>query len=278
VAYDDPSHMTTSAGVTDGELLALAVELVREAGSLLVNDRPMTVSVVATKSSDTDIVTVMDQRIEQLLSDRLAVKRPSDGIMGEEGASRPTTSGIRWIADPIDGTVNYLYDLPGWSVSLAAEVDGVIRVGVVHAPSLGETFTAIRGGGARRNGIPIRCVPDVALDRALVATGFGYPVDRRQIQAEVLQGLLPQVRDIRRLGSAAVDLCNVACGRVDAYYERGAQLWDYAAGALMVTESGGRVSGLNGKEASPQLLLAAGPGLFPQLHDALVALDPERDA
>jgi myo-inositol-1(or 4)-monophosphatase len=259
------------------ELLALARDAALEAGRLLVDDRPANLRVAATKTSPTDIVTEMDTAAERLLVDRLLGARPCDGVLGEEGASGEGTSGVRWVIDPIDGTVNYLYGLPAWAVSVAAEVDGEPVVGVVHVPPLGETWTAVRGGGARRNGKPVQCTAGVALDRALVATGFGYGADRRAHQAEVLRAVLPRVRDVRRMGSAAIDLCQVAGGRVDAYYERGTQRWDIAAAGLVATEAGATLGGLHGRGAGPELTLAASPDLFPALHDLLAALDPEHD-
>lgn len=279
------------------ELLALALDAARAAGRLLVEGRPADLRVSATKTSPTDIVTEMDTAAERLIVDRLLAARPADGVLGEEGASGEGTSGVRWVIDPIDGTVNYLYDLPAWAVSIAAEVDGAAVAGVVHVPPLGETWTATRGGGAYRtrdatggdatgggvpgggvpgNGVPVRCADEVRVDRALVATGFGYDAGRRGSQAEVLRGVLPFVRDVRRMGSAAIDLCHVAGGRVDAYYERGVQRWDVAAAALIATEAGAVVGGLHGRPAGPEFTLAAPAGLFGPLHDLLAGLDPER--
>ena len=258
-------------------LLDLAVDVAQRAGRLLLEGRPERVAVTATKSSPTDVVTAMDTAAERLITDALRAVRPDDGLLGEEGASGEGTSGVRWVIDPIDGTVNYLYGLPAWAVSIAAEVDGEAVAGVVSVPPLGETFTGLRGGGAARNGQPLRLGPPPPLDRALIATGFGYDAGRRAAQARVLAGVLPRVRDIRRGGSAALDLCSVACGRVDGYYERGTQRWDVAAGALIVGEAGGRVGGLHGAALSPDLVVAAPPGLFEPLHDLLAGLDAARD-
>ncbi|MQA98178.1 MAG: inositol monophosphatase [Streptosporangiales bacterium] len=260
-------------------LLEIAVTAAREAGRMLVQKRPPgRVQVLDTKSSPTDAVTAMDRASEELITERIRAVRPQDGFLGEEGASSAGDSGVRWVIDPIDGTVNYLYDLPEWAVSIAAEVDGEIRVGVVLIPPRGEEYTAILGGGAARGGEPIRCAPPPPLDQALVATGFGYSAARRAVQAEVLRGVITQVRDVRRGGSCAADLCSLACGRVDAYYERGPQYWDYAAAGLIAREAGARVGGLHGRPPSPDLVLAAPPGLFHDLHDLLATLDPERDA
>jgi myo-inositol-1(or 4)-monophosphatase len=191
-------------------------------------------------------------------------------------------SAVRWIVDPLDGTVNYLYGLPDFAVSIAAEVDGVIVAGVVHVPERGEVFTATAGGGAwlRAGGaapLRLRCNRGVHLGQALVATGFGYAAARRKVQGEVAAALLPLVRDIRRAGSAAVDLCSVAAGRVDAYYERGVNYWDFAAGGLVATEAGATLAGLSGRPPGSAMAIAAPQPLFGELHDQLASLDPERD-
>ncbi|MFA1538632.1 inositol monophosphatase family protein [Actinomadura monticuli] len=268
-------------GLAD-ELLELAAATAREAGRMLVDKRPADgPDVVQTKSSPTDVVTQMDRAAEQLIIERIRAARPDDAFLGEEGGTRAGGSGVRWVVDPIDGTVNYLYDLPDWAVSIAAEVDGEAVAGAVEIPRRGESYTAVRGGGALLHTASgtreLRVNARVPLGRALVATGFGYDAGRRAGQARVLTGVLPNVRDIRRGGSCCVDLCSLAAGRVDAYYERGVQAWDVAAGALIVQEAGGRVEGLHGAPASPELTVAAGPGTFEALHDLLAPLDPTRD-
>jgi myo-inositol-1(or 4)-monophosphatase len=192
-------------------------------------------------------------------------ERPDDGLVGEEGADEASTSGRRWVIDPLDGTTNYLYRFPAWAVSVALEDEGGGLVGVVHDPLAEETFRAERGAGAQLNGEPIRVNDLDRLDTALIGTGFGYDADVRAGQAEVLRGLLPKVRDIRRAGAAALDLCSVAAGRLDGYYERGIHRWDYAAGALIVREAGGEVVELQGGRFG----LAAGP---PGLAEQLAAL------
>ncbi|WSA22427.1 inositol monophosphatase [Streptosporangium subroseum] len=243
---------------------------------MLLAKRPARPEVLVTKSSPTDIVTALDQASEELIRARIKAARPDDAILGEEGGS--TGGGrVRWIVDPIDGTVNFLYGVPEWAVSIAVEVDGEVVAGVVNVVPRGEIFTAVRGEGAWLAGERLRCNTGVPLDRALIATGFGYESRRRAVQAEVLAHVLPRVRDIRRGGSAASDLCSVAAGRVDGYYERGPQYWDYGAGGLIAAEAGARVGGLNGKPCNPGLTLCAAPGLFEELHDLLVPLDPERD-
>jgi myo-inositol-1(or 4)-monophosphatase len=258
------------------ELARLAQAVATETGAMLLHDRPSRMQ-VGTKSTPTDVVTEMDTRAEALLVERIKAARPDDGFLGEEGASVDGRSGVRWVLDPVDGTVNYLYELPIWSVSVAAEVDGVVQVGVVEAPALGETFAAVRGQGSTRNGVAIQVSDCTRLDQALVATGFGYDASRRAHQAEVVAAVLPKIRDIRRLGASSVDLCGVACGRLDGYFERGLAPWDLAAGTLVATEAGAVVGGLRGAPASGELVLAAAPGLFEALHDLLLPLGADRD-
>jgi myo-inositol-1(or 4)-monophosphatase len=277
--------MTGSAEGEDAEsLLRIALDAAGEAGRLLASwrgdGRP---EVVHTKSSPTDVVTEMDRGSEALIAGRILRARPGDAVLGEEGGQ---TSGdsqrVRWVVDPLDGTVNYLYGLADWAVSIAAEVNGTVVAGVVEVPRHGETFTAVAGQGAwlRRGGSTalVRCTSCGTLNQALVATGFGYDSGRRQVQGEVVAALLPHIRDIRRGGSAAVDLCSVAAGRVDAFYERGLNYWDYAAGSLIAREAGAVVGGLTGKTESTSMTIAAGPGLYQQLNTFLSRLNPERDA
>jgi len=271
------------------KLLELAVTAAREAAGMLAGRRSAgRPGVIATKSSPTDVVTEADRTAERMISERILAERPGDQILGEEGGlhggpdGAGAGTGVRWIVDPIDGTVNYLYGLPDFAVSVAAEVAGEIVAGVVHAPARGEVFTAAAGGGAwlhlaGQQAVRLRCNSGVPLAQALVATGFGYAAARRQVQGEVAAALLPLIRDIRRGGSAAVDLCAVAAGRVDAYYERGVNYWDIAAGGLVAREAGARLDGLDGKPPSAELTIAAGPGLFAELHAELSRLRPERD-
>ncbi len=253
-------------------LVELASGVAREAVDLLLDGFERARTTVETKSTATDMVSEMDRASEQLIVSALLGARPDDGIVGEEGSTTAGTSGVRWVIDPLDGTTNYLYGHPGWGVSIAAErADGVVA-GVVADAVHGELFSATRGGGALRNGEPIRCSGATELATALVATGFGYAADRRRGQAEVLVGLLPRVRDIRRMGAAAVDLCSVACGRVDAYFERGLAWWDLAAGALIATEAGAILSSLDGGPVRAGSVVAAGPGLIASLRDLLGSL------
>jgi myo-inositol-1(or 4)-monophosphatase len=274
----DPGASGVSAG--SEELLAIALDAAREAGELLVSADGR-VSVAATKSSPTDVVTEMDRRAEALIRSRILDARPGDAILGEEGGQTGDAP-VRWVIDPLDGTVNYLYGLHDWAVSIAAEVSGVVRAGVVAVPRRGETFAAVLGGGAWLEAggtrVALRCNAGVPLEQALVATGFGYRATRRQVQGEVVAALLPRVRDIRRAGAASVDLCAVAAGRLDAYYERGLNYWDYAAGGLIAAEAGAVVAGLAGAPAGTSMTVAASPDLFGQLAGLLTGLDAERDA
>ncbi|MGW4920536.1 inositol monophosphatase family protein [Streptomyces albidoflavus] len=250
-------------------LLALALEAARRAGDFLRDGRPADLAVAATKTSAIDVVTEMDIASEKMITGFLADRRPEDGFLGEEGASTEGTSGVRWIIDPLDGTVNYLYGRPAWAVSIAAERDGVTVVGVVHAPMRGETCRAVLGGGAHLDDTPIQVNSAPTLDRALVGTGFGYLAGRKAHQAAVAARIIPEVRDIRRGGSAAIDLCDVATGRLDAYYERGLNPWDYAAGELIAREAGALTGGRPGAPASTELTVAAPPGLFEPLQERL---------
>ena len=257
-------------------LLTLAVDLAQRAGRLALSMHSG-LGTSDTKSSPTDVVTAADRAAEQLLVDGIRAARPGDGILGEEGASDEGTTGVRWVVDPVDGTVNYLYGLPQWAVSIGVEVDGVTEVGVVFDPAKDELFTAVRGDGSALNGAALRCTSASELSQALVATGFGYDARRRAAQAALLPTLLPAVRDIRRVGAGALDLCAVAAGRVDAYYEQGLSPWDMSAGLLIATEAGARIGGLNGREPSGDMVLAAAPGVFDALHDLLAGLDADRD-
>jgi myo-inositol-1(or 4)-monophosphatase len=267
------------------ELLELATRAAERAGRLLIDERPDDSALTFdTKTSSTDVVTEMDRRSEELLHGLLLAARPGDGYVGEEGADSSSQSGITWVVDPIDGTVNYLYRNPVWAVSIAACVrdetaaDGLRAIaGVVHAPLMGETFWSAEGAGSHlrtpRDQRRLSVRGETRLSHALVATGFAYEPDKRIAQAKVIQSLLPVVRDVRRPGSAALDICFVAAGRVDAYFERGTHLWDRAAAALIAREAGARLGGLHGRVESVDLAIAANEPLFPALHDALVAAD-----
>lgn len=249
-------------------LLELAVAAADAAVALLVGGRPRALDTVRAKSTATDMVSEMDHAAEEAIRAVLLGARPDDGFLGEETGARPGTSGCTWVVDPLDGTTDYLYDFPGWNVSVAGVDEAGTVVAVVAIPQLGEVFTATRGGGARRNGEPVACSTVDALPGALCATGFSYDPDRRARQGAVLAAVLPHIRDVRRMGAAAADLCSVACGRVDAYWERGLAPWDAAAGALIAREAGATVWGDDGAPSS--LVIAAGPEIFASLHDLLI--------
>jgi len=206
------------------------------------------------------------------------VARPGDGVLGEEGGERAGTTGVRWVVDPIDGTVNFLYGVPAYAVSIAAEVDGVVRAGVVLNVATGELFTATAGGGAhlgfpgRRDPVRLRGSAPASLGQTLVATGFGYGVEQRRAQGAVVARLLPQVRDIRRFGSAALDLCAAAAGRVDAYYELHLNPWDHAAGALVAAEAGLVVTGLPGTPFGSPMAVAVASSVAEPFVELLGAL------
>ena len=260
-------------------LTALASAVAQEAAALLLT-RHGQVGVLQTKSSPTDVVTEMDQAAERLIRERLLAARPGDSVLGEEGGQTGAggDGGVRWIVDPLDGTVNYLYGLPDWAVSIAAEVAGEIVAGAVCVPLRHSLFTAARGGGAWRESAwqpgrqRLACNSGIALSAALVATGFGYPAVQRAAQGPVVAAVLPRVRDIRRSGSAATDLCSVAAGQVDAYYEQGLHYWDLAAGGLIAREAGAMTGGLHGRDAGTAMTIAASPALFAELHDLLAEL------
>ncbi|MCX4904861.1 inositol monophosphatase family protein [Streptomyces sp. NBC_00878] len=268
---------TTVNDELKAELLEIALDAAHRAGAFLRDTRPDDLGVAATKSSAVDVVTEMDIASEKLITGLLADRRPDDGVLGEEGASVEGSSGVQWVIDPIDGTVNYLYGLPNWSVSIAARKDGETIVGVVQAPMRAETYRAVLGEGAYVNDRPARVRPAPAFGMALVGTGFGYRAERRARQAEVVAHLIPEVRDIRRAGSAAIDLCDVATGRLDAYYERGLNAWDYAAGDLIAREAGALTGGRPGEPLSTDLTVAAPPGLFEPLQARLEELGAWHD-
>jgi len=261
--------------------VAVAEQVAREAGRLVHDGRPEHLGVAATKSSAVDVVTAMDLASEDLVRRMLARLRPDDGILGEEGGHEPGTSGVTWVVDPIDGTVNYLYGLPAYAVSVAAvageptPATWTVLAGCVHAPATGETWTAGRGQGAHLDGRRLALAPAPPLDRCLLGTGFGYVAERRRAQARVLAALLPQVRDVRRIGAAAIDLCQVATGRLDLYYERGLQPWDLAAAALVVAEAGGVATGLRGAPAGTTMTVAGAPERVAQLVALLEELEAD---
>ena len=245
------------------DLAAAALEAAQAAAAILVNGEE--VSGIETKISSTDMVSDVDRASEAAVAEVLARLRPDDGVVGEEGTSRPGTTGVKWVVDPLDGTTNFLFGIPQFSVSIAAEIEGRPVAGVVIDPSRSEIWAALAGHGSYRNGG--RCaVPDgrSTLENALCATGFGYRAERRQWQAEVAATVIPRVRDIRRLGSAALDLCWTGGGRFDAYFEWGLNPWDFSAGALVAAEAGARVDVLGRR-----MVVAAAPSLFDPLCELL---------
>ncbi|MDD9207791.1 inositol monophosphatase family protein [Georgenia sp. 10Sc9-8] len=266
---DDPTTTVPTEQVR--ALMDLAERVARRAGHVVTDRREGLVEVASTKSSATDVVTAVDEESEELLRAEILAARPDDAILGEEGGSSSGTSGLTWVVDPIDGTVNYLYGLDSYSVSVAVVAGPpdpelwTLLAGCVHAPAMGTTWSAGRGLGAWRNGTRLVGRSGPPLAEALVGTGFGYTPEGRRREGAVVAEMLPQVRDIRRLGSAAVDLCLVADGRLDAYYESGLNAWDMAAGALVVAEAGGTVRGLGDRRASTAMTIA-GPA---ELADAL---------
>ena len=244
------------------ELLKLATAIAKDAGQFLTN-RPEHLA-IDTKSSDIDIVTHMDRASEKLIVEAILAARPEDGIIGEEGADRPSKSGYTWVIDPIDGTVNYLYNMAGWSVSIAVKDNAGAVVGVVYSPTLNSIFTAVRGGGSYLNGKKLKCNDPIELNRALIATGFAYGQELRQEQIKQFNDLILKIRDYRRNGSAAIDICNVAAGIVDGYYEMGLKEWDRAAAQLIAEEAGAKVS------VHGELTIAAGAHLHGTLSGYLL--------
>ncbi|MFD6952513.1 inositol monophosphatase [Nocardiopsis sp. TSRI0078] len=269
--------MSTTDAASDRESLRdLAVRVAAEAGEL-AREGQAGITVLDTKSSPTDVVTKMDRATEDLIRARLLAERPDDAVLGEEGGDEGGTSGVRWVVDPIDGTVNYLYGHHDWAVSIAAEVDGVAVAAAVNVPRRDEMYEAVLGAGARLNGRTLQAPPAVPLEQALVATGFGYRPERRTQQARVLLEVIAHIRDIRRGGSAAVDLTGLAAGRFNAYYERGLHAWDWAAPGLVASEAGLRVGGLHGGPPGEDLVIAGRPELYEALQDLLAPLGADTD-
>ena len=245
------------------ELLDLAVQIAKNAGALLL-ERPDQLS-IDTKTSNLDIVTQMDKASEKMIVAAILAARPDDGIIGEEGADRPSKSDYTWVIDPIDGTVNYFYNMHGWSVSIAIRDSHGVAVGVVYAPTINSMYTAVRGGGSFLNGKRLKCNEPIELNRALLATGFHYIQEFREVQLKQFNNLILNVRDIRRNGSAAIDICHVAAGLVDGYYEIGLHPWDRDAADLIASEAGAKVT--VHQLPKGELTIAAGP----HLHQLLSA-------
>ncbi len=252
-------------------LRQLARDLAIDIGRQALHRRHAGPFAISEKASPTDMVTEVDRWAETEIVAAITAARPGDSIMGEEGTAVRGDSGVEWFIDPIDGTTNFVFDIPEWCVSIGAAIDGQMVAGAVSVPMLDEIYCAHRGGGAARNGVPISARTQPGLATALIATGFGYLADRRRQQAEVLVRLLPQVRDIRRSGSAAYDLCAVACGRLDAYYEIGINAWDVAAGEIIASEAGARVTGLTHPTARQGSVLAVADVLYDDVRRAIDA-------
>ncbi len=250
----------------DDELLALGTDVAREAGAGLRDAFGRVGLAVASKSTPTDLVSEVDVATERLIRARRQAARPADGIRGEEGDDRPGTSGLRWVLDPLDGTVNFLFGIPQWCVSVAVEdADGALA-GVVYDPMRDELWAATRSGPPTLDGVEVRASGREELATSLVATGFGYAADVREVQAAFAARVLPRVRDLRRMGAAALDLCWTAAGRYDAYFERGVHHWDVAAGALLCERAGLAVLPLPPAPPSAGGILVAAPGTADELY------------
>jgi myo-inositol-1(or 4)-monophosphatase len=264
--------MTDTTAPTPAELLELARTIALDAAELVRRRRAEGVAVAASKSSQEDVVTFADREAETLIRTALAAARPDDAFYGEESGGAEGSSGITWVVDPIDGTVNYLYGIPAYAVSIAAVEGGIdaaswtVLAGVVVNPALGEVFSASKDGGAFLGDQRLRCNTGVETSQTLLGTGFSYTADVRARQGEFVAGMLPLVRDIRRAGAAALDLCSVAAGRLDAYVERGLNPWDYAAGSLIAREAGAWVGGFDGGAESREWIMAADPELLSRLE------------
>lgn len=253
------------------DLLALATEIAAEAAVVVARFAAERTYLIETKSSPTDLVTEADRETEALIVNRILSARPNDGLLGEEGALAEGSSGIRWLIDPIDGTTNFVYGVPAYSVSIGVERDGQMVAGVVHDVALKEAYTAALGGGAHLNGRPIQVSTRADLSSSLWGIGFAYDVLRRGNQANFYDKVLTHIRDVRRLGSAALDLCRVACGQLDGYFEFQLNPWDIAAGSIIVREAGGRTLGFHGHSFEEGYVLATNPALSDPMAEVLKA-------
>jgi myo-inositol-1(or 4)-monophosphatase len=251
-------------------LIEIAANGARKAGELLLERFSEPAAGVTTKSTPTDLVSDADRDAEELLIAHISRARPGDGFLAEEGGGGSSSTGIRWVIDPLDGTVNFLYGIPVWSVSIAAEDSDGALAAVVYDPTRDEMFSAERARGARLNGNTIAVSAETDLNRALVGTGFAYDVRIRDAQAEVVRRILPAVRDVRRAGSAALDLCALACGRLDGFYESNMGAWDRAAGVLIATEAGATVTDLSPPFGDEVGVVAANAVLHDRLRDLVL--------
>lgn len=250
------------------DLLAIAETLARRAGNMALAGRREGLRTVQTKTTATDMVTEYDRASEALIVAGLRDARPHDSIVGEEGADHLGTTDISWYIDPIDGTTNFYFDLPNWAVSIGARDGSGPLAGAVYIPALGEMYTAVRGGGSFVNGRRLACRVNSTLADALVCTGFSYSAADRIVQSKRIPHMVGKVRDIRRFGAAAIDLCFVAAGRLDAYFEENLHWWDLVAGQLIATEAGAIVTDYRGGEVDPSNVVASTPGI----HDELISL------
>jgi myo-inositol-1(or 4)-monophosphatase len=255
------------------DLLALATDIAAQAAAVVAKYAAERTYIVETKSTPTDLVTEADRETEALIVRRILSSRPDDGLLGEEGATRESSSGIRWVIDPIDGTTNFVYGIPAYSVSIGVEREGEMIAGVVHDVALGQSYTAAMGGGAHMNGRSIRVSGKTELATSLMGIGFAYDPARRDTQAKFYDQVMTEIRDVRRMGSAALDLCRVACGQLDGYFEFQLNPWDLAAGGIIVREAGGTTSGFHGHTFDEGWVLAATPALAAPL---LAVLDRYR--
>ena len=273
-------HSPVESRATPTELLDVAVALAQGAGEVVrarIGEARGAAgsATVSAKSTPTDLVTEVDRATELWLLDRLREWRPDDAVLGEEGGAAEGSSGVRWLLDPIDGTVNFVLGLPDYAVSVAAEVDGRVVAGAVFAPATGALHQASLGGGAWLDGTRLHGPRGVPLDRAVLGTGFGYDPARRSAQAAVVARLIDRIADIRRIGAASLDLCAVAAGRLDGYFEVGLNPWDWGAGLLIAQEAGAVVSGLRGRAPGEQMTAVAGPSCAADLFALLEELDAD---
>jgi myo-inositol-1(or 4)-monophosphatase len=266
---DEKSRRAAMGPDDPDALLQLAKRLAREAGMLALAGRRVSVLERNTKSSTTDLVTQHDRAAEALIVERLGTERPADAIVGEEGAALDGTSGYSWFLDPIDGTTNFVYDLPAWSTSVAVAYRGETIAGAVYVPAADELFAARLGGVATLDDRPIHNSGETDLSLALVATGFSYQPSKRAAQAAVIARLITEIRDVRRSGSAAIDLCWVAAGRVDAYFEEHLNSWDAAAGELIARQAGCITSDFESGPPDPSNIVVAAPGIHAELVELI---------
>ena len=260
----------------------VAVKLAQEAGKLIVSRRAGHIEVANTKSSDVDVVTAVDKESEEFLYRRLQELRPGDGFLGEEGQVQESTTGVTWVVDPIDGTVNFLYNIPHYAVSIAAVTGDPspgswqVEAGAVFNPATGELFHAARGEGAFLGEKRLQIGPPPPMNLALLATGFAYSTAMRKEQVRILSQLIGEVRDIRRMGTASLDFAAVAAGRVDVYFERTLSPWDHAAGELLVTEAGGIITGIRDLPQGREGIFAGHPTLVTQLKARISEVGGDR--